>query len=99
MSPGISAEQRSYKLAALGRRLRSAGRRVGRRLGSSFFIAADNFSILSVPRDLAAEPVSVLVKDPERLHRALVPMLNSPQYSPDLFVDRARAQVRRKGPS
>jgi hypothetical protein len=37
----------------------------------------DKFRILSVPRDLAAEPVSVLVEDPERLHRAFVPGRNS----------------------
>jgi hypothetical protein len=53
----------------------------------------DNFRVLSVPRDHAAQPVSVLVQDLEGLHRALMPMLDPPEYSPDLFVDRARAQV------
>jgi hypothetical protein len=47
----------------------------------------DNFRVLSVPRDLAAQPVSVLVQDLEGLHRALMPMLDPPEYSPELFVD------------
>ena len=53
-----------------------------------------NVRLLSIPLDLAAQPVSVLVKDPVRRNRALVPVLDPPQYSPDLLVDRARAQVR-----
>jgi hypothetical protein len=35
-------------------------------------------------------PVSVLVQDPERRNRALVQVLNLPQYSEDLMIDRAR---------
>ena len=53
----------------------------------------DNFSILAVPRDLAAQPGSVLVQDPVARNRALVPVFDPPQYLPDFFVDRARAQV------
>ena len=54
----------------------------------------DNLRILAVPLELAAEPLSVLVKDPVRLHRALVPMLDPPEYSSHFFVERAGAQVR-----
>jgi hypothetical protein len=56
------------------------------------------FRILSVPRDLAAQTLNVLVKDPEGLSGALVPVLvpvlNPPEHSPDLFAHRARARDR-----
>jgi hypothetical protein len=54
----------------------------------------DDFRFLSVPPYLAAQPGGVLVQDPVRRTRAQVPILNPPQYSPDLFVDRARTQFR-----
>ena len=38
----------------------------------------DKFSILAVPLDLTAQPVSVLVQDPVGRNRALVPMLDFP---------------------
>jgi hypothetical protein len=47
--------------------------------------------LVTIPPDLAAQPVSVLVQDLVGFNRALVPILDLPQYSPDLFVDRARA--------
>jgi hypothetical protein len=46
----------------------------------------NDLGILSVPPNLAAQPVRVLVQNPVRRHRALVPVLDPPQYSPDLFV-------------
>jgi hypothetical protein len=60
---------------------------------STQFVRRDNFRILSIPLDLAAQPVSVLAKNPERLNWAPVPMLNPAQCSPDLFGDRARVNV------
>ena len=54
----------------------------------------DNFRVLSAPRDLAAHPLGVLVQDPKRLNRSHVPVFDPPEYAPDLFMDRARAQVR-----
>ena len=54
---------------------------------------ADSFRILSVPFDLAAQPVASWYRI-LRLNRALVPMLDPPEYSPDLFVGGARAQIR-----
>lgn len=49
-------------------------------------LRGDDSHGLAVPSDLAAQPVAVLVQDPVGRNRALVPVLNRPQYSPDLFV-------------
>jgi uncharacterized protein YjbI with pentapeptide repeats len=46
-----------------------------------------HFRSLSVPLDLATQPFCVLVQDPVRLNRALVPILDLPENSPELFVD------------
>jgi hypothetical protein len=53
-----------------------------------------NFRLLAIPFDLAAQPVGVLVQDLEGRNCALVPVLNPPEYAPDIFMDRASAQVR-----
>jgi hypothetical protein len=54
----------------------------------------DNFRSLSIPLDLAAQAGRVLIQDPVRRDRALVPVLDFPEYSLNLIVDRARARVR-----
>ena len=46
----------------------------------------DDFRVLAVPRDLAAQRVNVLIQDPVRRHRAPVPVLDPPQYSLQLFL-------------
>ena len=53
-----------------------------------------HFRSFSVPLDLASQPFCVVAQDPVRHNRALVPILDLPENSPELFVDQARARVR-----
>lgn len=56
----------------------------------------DNFRLLTAPLDLAAQACRVLVQDPVTRDRALVPILDLPENSLNLIIDRARARVRNR---
>ena len=55
--------------------------------GPSSLPQRDISRVLAVPLHLATQPIGVLVQNPVRLHRTLVPILDFPEYSAELSVD------------